>query len=299
MPQISSSRDTATRVLRLVDTPVDGSHEDEGTLRIAHPMPIKFIDVTFSYPSRPDKEVLQNFNLTIKENTCTAIVGPSGSGKSTVAALLLALYAAPPPSPHNTQGVITLGGIDIRTVHVPTLRTLISIVPQNPKLFPASIRDNISYGLSESSPFNTMPSIQAAAVAAGIDEFITSLPLGYDTMIGEGGIGMSGGQAQRLVIARAIVRCPRILILDEATSSLDVENAERIRKTVTRLMALSNGLTVIIITHAREMMEIADDVVVIDQGRVVEEGPYALLAKRNGGELRKLLRLHELEMLRG
>lgn len=283
----------------MVGTPDDGSHEDEGTLRIAHPMPIKLRNLTFSYPSRPDKEVLQKFNLAIKENTCTAIVGSSGSGKSTVAALLLALYAAPPPSAQSTHGQITLGGVNIRTLHVPTLRSLISIVPQTPKLFPASIRDNIGYGLHASSAFNTMPSIQSASLAAGIDDFITSLPSGYDTMIGEGGIGISGGQAQRLVIARALVRRPRILILDEATSSLDVENAARIRRTVTRLMASRNGLTVIIITHAKEMMEIADNVVVIDQGRVVEEGPYSELANQNGGELKKLLRLHELELLRG
>ena len=131
--------------------------------------------------------------------------------------------------------------------------------------------------------------IRAAAEAAGIDEFITSLPKGYFTMIGDGGAGMSGGQAQRLVIARALVRQPQLLILDEATSSLDPNNAKIIRRTVQRLVATRKGLTVLIITHARDMMEIADNVIVIDKGCVVEAGKYKVLARRQGGKLRALI----------
>ncbi|KAF3480864.1 ABC a-pheromone efflux pump AtrD [Arthroderma uncinatum] len=289
VPQISSSKDSATRVLQLVNMQDDQSHEHQGSLRIPDPAPLNFSGVDFSYPNRPEKRILKNFNLTIPSGSCTAIVGPSGSGKSTVSSLLLALYPSPPSQ--SNKGTVTLGGVNIRNIHVPTLRSLICIVPQDPTLFPASIKDNITYGLAESSPLNTMENIQAAATAAGIHDFISSLPSGYGTLVGDGGIGVSGGQAQRIVIARALVRRPRVLILDEATSSLDVESATVIRQTVAKLMASGRRLTVIIITHAREMMELADNVVVVDGGTVVEEGPFADLSSRSGGRLRRLLRM--------
>ncbi|EFR05351.1 multidrug resistance protein 1 [Nannizzia gypsea CBS 118893] len=289
VPQISSSRDSATRVLHLANMPEDQVHEAQGNLHISDLTPLIFKDVDFSYPNRPGKKVLKNFNLSIPERSSTAIVGPSGSGKSTIASILLALYS-PPPSAGN-KGSITLGGVDIRNIHVPTLRSLISIVPQDPTLFPASIKDNITYGLPDKSSLTASANIQAAAKAAGIHDFISSLPSGYDTLVGDGGVGVSGGQAQRIVIARALVRNPRVLILDEATSSLDVESASVIRQTVTKLMASGRGLTVIIITHAKDMMELADNVVVVDDGAVVEEGSFSDLSSRSGGKLRRLLRM--------
>ncbi|WEW59511.1 ATP-dependent permease [Emydomyces testavorans] len=304
VPQISSSRDTATQVLRLARLSDDSSHERRGKMRILHPVPIKFTSVNFSYPSQPNKLVLRNFNLTIDENSCTAIVGPSGSGKSTIASLLLALYPAntSPGEQLGATGSISLGGMDLRDIHIPTLRSLISIVPQQPTIFPLSIRDNISYGLESTSFYNTIANIRAAAKAAGIDEFISSLPSGYETIVGDGGVGLSGGQAQRLIIARALVRRPRVLVLDEATSSLDGESAAAIKRTVSKLMGMRDshrggGLTVIIITHAKDMMEVADKVVVVDQGRVVEEGPFEMLINKRGGELRKLLRVKGWEGL--
>ncbi|EAS29566.3 ABC a-pheromone efflux pump AtrD [Coccidioides immitis RS] len=301
VPQISSSRDSATQVLQLAGLPSDRSHEHKGHLRILHPVPIKFTAVNFSYPSQPDKLVLHNFNLTINENTCTAIVGRSGSGKSTIASLLLALYPIKTRRIRHLgqkEGSISLGGLDLREIHVPTLRSLISIVPQRPVIFPISIRENISYGLEESSFYNTLENVRAAAKAAGIDDFISSLPSGYDTIVGDGGVGLSGGQTQRLVIARALIRRPRVLILDEATSSLDVESAAAIKRTVSRLMRVRDGrrgggLTVVIITHAKEMMQVADRVVVVDKGEVVEEGPFEDLVNKHGGELRRLLRVSE------
>ncbi|KAM5468281.1 ATP-dependent permease [Microsporum audouinii] len=289
VPQMSSSKDSATRVLHLADMPEDQSHEGQGGLHIPNPAPISFKNVDFSYPNRPDKRILKNFNLNILKGTCTAIVGPSGSGKSTIASLLLALYPAPPPE--GSRGSITLRGVNIRDIHVPTLRSLISIVPQDPTLFPASIKDNIIYGLPENSPLEIAANIQAAATAAGIHDFISSLPSGYDTLVGDGGVGVSGGQAQRIVIARALVRRPQVLILDEATSSLDIESATVIRQTVAKLMASKEGLTVIIITHAKEMMELVDNVVVVDEGTVVEEGSFTDLSSRSGGRLRRLLRM--------
>ncbi|EGE85851.1 ABC a-pheromone efflux pump AtrD [Blastomyces dermatitidis ATCC 18188] len=295
VPQISSSRDTACRVLRLATLPNNRSPEDEGKLKTSQPTPVKFTNVNFSYPSRPKNLVLRNLNLTIPENSCTTIVGPSGSGKSTIASLLTALYPIIPSNGGSDRGTISLGGDDIRKICIQTLRSLLSIVPQQPTLFPASIRANITYGLDRSSPLSTMENIRSTAQAAGIDEFIMSLPEGYDTVIGDGGLSMSGGQAQRVVIARALVRRPRILILDEATANLDAHSVEQIRRTVRGLLVGGNGgqqLTVIIITHAVEMMEIADKVVVIDKGYVVEEGPFLELMARKGGELRRLVTLN-------
>lgn len=287
VPQINSSRDTATRLLRLSSLPYHTSHEHTGSIRVSHPGRIDFNNLSFTYPSRPDTSVLQNFNLTIPQNTCTAIVGSSGSGKSTVASLLLGLY--PPSTPGKlAPSTLLIGGRDIRSLHIPTLRSLISVVAQQPTLFATSIAANISYGLSETSPLNTIGNIRAAAKAAGIHEFVDSLPRGYKTPVGDGGLGLSGGQAQRLVIARALVRRPEILILDEATSSLDAESAEVVRQSVGRLVASVRGMTVVIITHSREMMDVASNIVVLKNGSVAEEGPFEELMRR-GGELRRLL----------
>jgi ATP-binding cassette, subfamily B (MDR/TAP), member 1 len=234
--------------------------------------------------------VLQNFNLTIPINTCTAIVGASGSGKSTIASLLVGLYAPgtskwDPPS-------LTIGGRDIRTLDVRALRSLVAIVPQTPVLFPTSIAQNISYGLARVSPLNSLSNIRAAASAAGIHDFISTLPQTYFTPVGDGGMGLSGGEAQRIVIARALVRQPRVLILDEATSSLDSESAKVVKQTIKKLVEQRTGLTVIIITHAREMMQVAGNVVVMEKGTVVEEGPFERLLEKNG-ELRRMLSMGE------
>ena len=294
MPQISSSVDTAGRLLRLAKLPLHTSHKHSGTLRL-NPQeqttlsgPIMFENLTFYYPSRPEAPVLRNLDLCIPGGACTAIVGASGSGKSTIASLILGLY---PPSgdldgratSDASSGVasLTLSGRDIRSYYLPSLRSMISIVPQTPILFPTSIRTNITYGLDLISSLTTTANVELAAQRAGIHDFIVTLPQKYETAIGDGGIGVSGGQAQRIVIARALIRKPRILILDEATSALDDENAEIVRQSVLGLveearMGLSvvgkgGGMTVIIITHSQEMMECAEHVVVMDGGRVVRE----------------------------
>ncbi|OJZ87386.1 hypothetical protein ASPFODRAFT_160054 [Aspergillus luchuensis CBS 106.47] len=296
IPQISVSHIMANQVLRLAHLPRGASHEHRGTLKITTAAPVKITNLNFRYPSRPDAHVLRDVCITIPRNQSTAIVGRSGSGKSTIASLLLNLYEAPITTTSSTDrrtSPISLNGIDLQRIHTPTLRSLITIVSQRPSIFPGTVADNISYGLEDDSPLRTMFHIRAAAEAAGIDEFITSLPKGYFTMIGDGGAGMSGGQAQRLVIARALVRQPQLLILDEATSSLDPNNAQIIRRSVQRLVATRKGLTVLIITHARDMMEIADNVIVIDKGRVVDAGKYKVLARRQGGKLRALIEEEE------
>lgn len=295
VPQINSACDTATRLLRLSRLPFASSHEHVGKLRVFEPVPVQFTNLKFRYPRRPEALVLRNFSLTIPANSCTAIVGCSGSGKSTIASLLLGLY----PSSSSLSGppAITLGGMDIWQLHIPTLRSLIALVPQHPRLFADTIRANIAYGLNPCSRLNSMKNIRAAAQAVGIDEFICSLPEGYSTLVGDGGLGLSGGQTQRLVIARALVRQPRILILDEATSNLDGESAEIIRRSIKKLVAARKGLTVILITHAKEIMEMADNVVVIDGGSVAEQGPYHDLMQRPGGKLKEMLAGRQDELI--
>lgn len=276
-----------SRLLRLANLPEGSSHEHIGTIGVSTVAPIHIKALDFRYPSRPDASILKNVSITIPTGSCTAIVGRSGSGKSTIASLLLGLYETPVSK--GRVPAIALGGIDIRHLHIPALRRLVSIVSQQPTIFPGTIHENICYALEKGSQSSLMHNVRAAAEAAGIDEFISSLPQGYCTVIGDGGVGLSGGQAQRLVIARALVRRPRVLILDEATSALDPTSADVIRRTVQRLVASQSGLTVIIITHAREMMEIADNIIVLEQGVVVETGTYRGLCRRPGGRLKALI----------
>ena len=282
IPQLSASREAAARLLRLASLP-KSSHEHEGTIRTPSVGVIDFHNVRFRYPSRPDHLVLKSINLRISTGSCTALVGTSGSGKSTIASLLLKLYQ----SESTTSADITLSSRDLRQLDTCNLRNLISVVSQTPTLFPTSISGNIVYGLRASDPRNSAQNVRDAALKAGIHDFITSLPDGYDTLIGEGGTGLSGGQAQRIAIARALARRPDVLILDEATSALDVESAAVVRESLQRLLFASRlpgmrPLTVIIITHAREMMELADWVIMMDQGRVVEEGEFEEMIRREG-----------------
>jgi ATP-binding cassette subfamily B (MDR/TAP) protein 1 len=167
---------------------------------------------------------------------------------------------------------------------------MISIVPQTPTLFPTSVRANITYGLELNSGLTSIANVEHAARRAGIHDFIANLPSGYETVIGDGGLGLSGGQVQRIVIARALCRRPKVLILDEATSALDGESAWVVRKSVSELVREESGMTVIIITHSRDMMQCADYVVVLEQGRLAEEGGFRELVARKG-KLWEMLRV--------
>lgn len=298
VPQIQASKATATRLLGYAHMPI-ASHEQQGSTRPRAAGDVVFRNVDFAYPGKPHDPVLHRLNLAFPRGSSTALVGPSGSGKSTIASLLLRIYATTAAqqqsasssvlSPSSASG-ITIGGRDISRIDIATLRSLIATVPQTTVIFPASVSENITYGLPASSPYTTPSAVAAAAAAAGIDAFIASLPLGYATVIGDGGLGLSGGQAQRLAIARALVRRPAVLVCDEATSALDFESAALVRESLRRLLReRSGGLTVVLITHTREMMAIADRVVMLDQGRVVEEGGFDELVARDG-EFANLLR---------
>ena len=291
VPQIASSIDNGSRLLRLAKLPLRTSHEHRGRLKL-NPQdpqtlsgPIEFSHLTFWYPSRPEAPALSDLSMIIPNGRCTALVGSSGSGKSTVAALLLGLY--PPTMEQDAMKVsgqpsITISGHDIRSLHLPTLRSMLSVVPQTPTLFSSSVRANITYGLELTSGLTSVGNVEHAAQRAGIHDFIVSLPRGYETVIGDGGLGISGGQAQRIVIARALCRRPKILILDEATSALDGESAWIVRMSVMELVREGSGMTVIIITHSRDMMLCADNVVVLERGRVAEEGSFKELLARKG-----------------
>ncbi|KAI5254017.1 putative ABC transporter [Aureobasidium subglaciale] len=284
IPQISLAKDCASRLLRLSTLPKD-SHEHFGNTQITSIGDIELHKLSFSYPSRPDQKVLNNINLLIPAGETTAIVGSSGSGKSTIAALLLDLYTSANEASEASGKIpdIMLSGRNLKHIHTPTLRSLITVVSQTPVLFAATVADNITYGLPQISPHNNMASVRRAAAAAGIDEFIMSLSQGYETLIGDGGTGLSGGQAQRVAIARALIRKPAVMILDEATSALDVESSNLVRDTIQGLVERDGmGMTVIIITHSKDMMSIAKNIIMLSQGKVVEQGSYRGLLRKKG-----------------
>ncbi len=281
IPQIGSTKDVGSRLFRLAEL-VQDSHEHMGDTRITTVGDIVFEDVEFAYPTRPDQMILKSINLQIEPGTSTAIVGGSGSGKSTIANLLLNLYTNANPFQHG-NGDLSLGGRVITSIDTTSLRSLVVPVSQTPTLFAATIAENISYGLPLNSVHSSMDSITTAARQAGIHDFIVSLPLGYGTPVGDGGLGLSGGQAQRIAVARALVRRPAVLILDEATSALDVESANLVRETIARLVKdPSLPMTVIIITHSRDMMEIAEHIVILDHGQIAEEGSFEELLAQDG-----------------
>ncbi|KAL9065418.1 MAG: hypothetical protein Q9157_007478 [Trypethelium eluteriae] len=288
IPQMSSSLDTATRLLRLANLSTSSSHECVGHAYISAIGDIEFRSCNFSYPSHPRDLVLSNLNLTIKRNRTIALVGASGSGKSTIASLILGIYPPNPPPVFDLRAPppLCISGRSITRLDIPTLRSLIGVVPQTPILFPASLYENIVYGLPEGSPYRRRENVRKAAQQAGVDEWISSLPESYDTVIGEGGSGLSGGQAQRVAIARALVREVKCLVLDECTSALDVESSALVRDTIVTVTRekreRDEGMTVLIITHSVEMMRIADDIAMLEKGSVVEEGDFEGLMKRKG-----------------
>ncbi|XP_071977895.1 bile salt export pump isoform X2 [Engystomops pustulosus] len=229
---------------------------------------IEFHDVTFHYPSRPDVKILSDLNVSIKPGETTAFVGPSGSGKSTAVQLIQRFYDP-------TDGKVTLDGHDIRTLNIQWLRSLIGIVEQEPVLFATTIAENIRYGRDGV----TMEDIIKAAKEANAYNFIMDLPEKFDTMVGEGGGQMSGGQKQRIAIARALVRNPRILLLDMATSALDNESESVVQQA---LNAVRSGRTTISIAHRLSTVRNADIIVGFDGGRAVEMGTHEELLKIKG-----------------
>ncbi len=226
---------------------------------------VKYEHVSFEYA--PGRLVLQDIELELEPGRTVALIGHTGSGKTTLASLVPRFYDA-------TEGRVTIDGVDVRDVKLQSLRREIGIVSQDPFLFSASVRENISFGRPDASDED----IVRAATLAQAHEFIDELPDGYDTIIGERGITLSGGQRQRLAIARALIMEPRILILDDATASVDATTEARIRLGLREAM---KGRTTIIIAHRLSTISLADELVVLDGGRIVGRGTDKELLQTN------------------
>ena len=222
--------------------------------------------VSFAY--EPGRPVLEEVSFELRRGEVVALVGSSGAGKSTLMDLLARFYE---PS----GGRITLDGVDLRDGTVASLRAQLGIVTQETILFHDTVRANIAYGLADASE----ESVQAAAAAAHAHDFIRGLPKGYDTVIGERGVKVSGGERQRLAIARALLKNPPILLLDEATSSLDTESERLVQEALERLM---HDRTVLVIAHRLSTVQHADRILVLEQGGVVESGTHGELMECNG-----------------
>ena len=256
---------STTRVLDLLGTKitlVEGDKElDISTVKGA----IHFEDISFAYPER--EQVISGFSLDIESGTTQAIVGPTGSGKTTIIRLLLRFHD---PS----SGNILLDGDDIKDLRVKSLRSAVSLVTQTITLFPGSVMQNIAYGKEGA----TDEEIVEASKVAEAHDFVMGLPDGYDTQIGEGGHKLSGGQRQRLSIARAVLKNAPILVLDEATSSVDNETEEALQKS---LAIISKDRTTIVIAHRLSTIRHSDSIMVLDEGKVVESGSHDELLENN------------------
>uniref|UniRef100_A0A7N6BKU6 Bile salt export pump n=1 Tax=Anabas testudineus TaxID=64144 RepID=A0A7N6BKU6_ANATE len=229
---------------------------------------IEFHNVTFYYPSRPEVKILDQLSVAVKSGETTAFVGPSGAGKSTAIQLIQRFYDP-------KEGMVTLDGHDIRGLNIQWLRSLIGIVEQEPVLFATTIAENIRYG----RPGVSMEDIITAAKEANAYSFIMDLPQKFDTLVGEGGGQMSGGQKQRIAIARALVRNPRILLLDMATSALDNESEAIVQEALDKVRM---GRTTISIAHRLSTIKNADVIVGFEHGRAVERGKHNELLDRKG-----------------
>jgi subfamily B ATP-binding cassette protein MsbA len=253
------------RVRDLMDLPNEIAERPGARNLTAMEREVRFEAVSFAYS---DRVVLHDVDLTLRRGEAVALVGPSGAGKSTLVSLLPRFFDP-------DSGSIRIDGIDIRDLTLKSLRSQIGLVTQETILFNDTVRANIAYGRSDL----TIERIREAAAAAYADEFISELADGYETVVGEGGLRLSGGQRQRLAIARALVKNPPILVLDEATSQLDSASEALVQKALYNLM---EGRTTLVIAHRLATVQKATRILVIDRGRIVEMGSHAELLARGG-----------------
>ncbi len=265
----------------IIDEDSEPIRTDIPSGKIAPRGAIRFDGVSFRYAERPDVPVLEDLTFEVKPGEQLAIVGPSGAGKSTVTSLLLRFYKP-------DAGRVLLDGKDAANYDLSAYRSLFAIVPQEVLLFNGTIRENIAYG----KPGASDAEIRAAAEKANATEFIDNFPEGMDTLTGERGVQLSGGQRQRIAIARAVLRDPAVLILDEATSSLDSASEQLVQKA---LEALMRGRTSIVIAHRLSTIRKADRIAVLEKGRIAETGSHEELSVMENGLYQKLRRIQGTE----
>ena len=264
--QLQRAGVAAERIFQILETPVEIKDKPGAEQLPQIHGEVEFRDVTFGY--NRDLPVLRDFNLHMKAGQTVAIVGPTGAGKSTIAGLLARFYDI-------QQGAVLVDGHDVRDVTQHSLRSQIGVVLQEPFLFTGTIRDNIRYGRLEASD----EEVAEAARAVGVHDLITQLPEGYDTLIRERGRNLSVGQRQLISFARALLADPRILILDEATANIDTFTELLVQQALKRLL---HGRTALVIAHRLSTIKGADNIVVLQGGRIVEQGTHAELLQRNG-----------------
>ncbi|MBT6438766.1 MAG: ATP-binding cassette domain-containing protein, partial [Flavobacteriales bacterium] len=255
------------RLMDLLDE-TNETQENEAEFKRILKGDVVFQDINFHYETRPDINVINNLNFEIKEGQTTAIVGPSGAGKSTISSLLLRFYEP-------TKGSILFDNIPSSDFNRRELRSQMAIVPQEVLLFGGTIKENIAYG----NPKASFEEIENAAKQANAHNFITEFPEGFKTTVGDRGIQLSGGQKQRIAIARAVLKNPKILILDEATSSLDSESEKLVQDALEKLMI---GRTSFVIAHRLSTIKNADKILVVDKGAIVESGTHQELSNNEG-----------------
>ncbi|KAG3069555.1 ABC transporter B family member 2 [Phytophthora idaei] len=281
---VSKAAGAAEELFAILDTAsaINAEKEDEGIIPEKCEGKIEAVDVNFTYPSRPDAQILRDYNVTIEPGQTVAFAGASGGGKSTLIGLIERFYDP-------TSGTIYLDGRDVKTLNVKWLRSQIGMVSQEPVLFATTIFENIAMG---GNNVTREEAIEACKLS-NAHNFIMSLPENYDTLVGEKGVSLSGGQKQRVAIARAIVRKPNILVLDEATSALDNESEKIVQQALNDLMTTTN-MTTLVIAHRLSTIRNADKIVVLNEGHIVESGTHDELLQIEHGIYQNMYRIQEL-----
>lgn len=266
--QMQTSLALFQRIFEYLDLPVDITEPEKPVRLEKISGEVRFEDVDFAYDDKQTRPTLDGIDVTVPAGGSLAVVGPTGSGKSTLSYLVPRLYDV-------TGGRVTIDGVDVQDLDFDTLARAVGVVSQETYLFHASVAENLRFA----KPDATAAEIEAAARAAQIHDHIASLPDGYDTLVGERGYRFSGGEKQRLAIARTILRDPPVLILDEATSALDTRTEQAVQQAID---ALSAGRTTITIAHRLSTVRDADQIVVLDAGRIAERGSHDELLDRDG-----------------